>query len=1202
MRNDKTKQKTGMARSMRLFVLLILFFLPWSLLSVGAQRFYNLTTGEVRIDSLLPYFRCSVPLTGNYRDSVYTPVLVYPEFIDMSSTDVARYHSITDQPLADLPAIDQHISVDRGKGILELGFCPLVCREGKYQILVSFMLKVTAKAKRRSVRMANARVEAGKSSRYAAHSVLSEGKWAKIRVPSSGVYQLSPDVVSRAGFSDINKVKIYGYGGALQSEVLTEDYLVAHDDLKEVPTCEVGGRRVFYAQGPVSWKNETATVRTRNPYSDYGYYFITQGNDEPAKVDSATFMSSFYQTVDDYHVLYEIDNYAWFQGGRNLFENSPISAGSSKTYKVEAPASSKGGKLSVAVSAGSNSSVRIEANGKTLGSFGISLSNYDKGNSASGTYQLDSLVSINEIKITTVSGGPVRLDYIALALVEPKEAPDLSKAALPEPEYVYNITNQDLHAHEACDMVIIIPTSQKLLTQAERLAEYHRQRDGLRVRIVPSDEIINEFSSGTPDATAYRRYMKMLYDRAESEADMPRYLLLFGDCMWDNRMNTSNLRNASPDDYLLCFESENSFNQVHCVVSDDFFTILDDDEVLLDGYNARSKGDVAVGRFPVVNDADAKTMVDKTINYAMNKNVGAWQNTLVFMGDDGNSNMHMKTANEAADLVAKAHPGYIIKKVMWDAYQRETSSTGNSYPEVEKLIKQYQSNGALVMNYCGHGRADQISHEAVLRLLDFEQFSNANLPLWITASCDIMPFDGLEPTIGESAVLNTNGGAVAFFGTTRTVYAQQNDSIDKAFLRYVLSTVDGKPVTIGEAQRLAKNYMVTPQYTPRGSIVYGDISDNKLQYSLLGDPALALNIPLYQVVIDSINGQFVGTGSMPVLKAGSIASIKGHVDGVSDFRGIVTATVRDTEETILCRLNDTSSDGASKAFEYTDRTKTIYTGTDSVSGGKFELKFAVPLDINYTDGQGLVNVFARTNDRTMTAHGASDKFMVGGSEENHSDGIGPSIFCYLNSPSFTNGSNVNSTPFFVAEISDADGINASGSGIGHDMELIIDGEMMRTYNLNDNFQYDFGSYTLGTTYYSIPELAAGPHKLLFRAWDVLNNSSTAELTFNVVSGLSPSLVNIYCTQNPAKTSTTFVISHDRAGSQIDVDLEIFDMSGRMLWSHAETGTSSTSTYTIDWDLTVDGGRRLPTGVYLYRVRLSSDGSSKVSKAKKLVIL
>ena len=1170
--------------------------------SAKAQRFYNLTTGEVKIDSLLPYFRCSFPLEGNYRDSVYTPTILYPEFIDMTGADVARYMTISGEPLPALPTIDHSIAIDRGKGSLEMGLCPLVYREGRYQLLVSFMLQLQSKPKSQSVRRANHRANETATMRYAEHSVLAQGRWAKIRVPESGIYQLTQSMVSQAGFTDVNKVRIFGYGGALQQEVLTDEYLTAHDDLKEVPTCTVNGRRLFYAQGPVSWDSNTTTQRTRNPYSNYGYYLITQDDTDPAQVDSAAFMAAVYPTADDYHVLHEVDNYAWFQGGRNLFENTPIAQGRSHTYTIETPALETGAKLYVVVSAGSTSTAQVELNGKTLGKLNVKLGSYDKGNTAAATYTIDSLAASNNIKITTTEGGPIRLDYIAFTLSQPKPAPNLTQTEFPTPEYVHNITNQDLHAHEACDMVIIIPTSQKLLTQAERLAAHHREHDSLRVRIVPSDEIINEFSSGTPDATAYRRYMKMLYDRAGTEADMPRYLLLFGDCAWDNRMNTSNWRNASPDDYLLCFESENSFNEVHCVVADDFFTLLDDGEVLLDGNYARSKGDVAVGRFPVVNDADAKVMVDKTIAYALNKNGGSWQNTLVFMGDDGNNNMHMKTANEAADLVAKAHPGYMIKKVMWDAYTRESSATGHSYPEVEKAIKQYQANGALIMNYAGHGRADQISHEAVLRLLDFMQFSNNNLPLWITASCDIMPFDGSEVTIGETAVLNSKGGAVAFFGTTRTVYAQQNDSIDKAFLRYVLSTDGGKPITIGEAQRLAKNYMVTPQTNSRGRVVYGDLSDNKLQYSLLGDPALALQLPTAEVVVDSINGMAANNENMPQLKAGSIVNLKGHVAGDSDFKGIVYATVRDTEETIVCRLNDTTRDGAQSAFTFTDRTKTLYTGSDSIRGGEFRLQFAVPMDINYANGQGLINLFALHANRTLSAHGANDHFTVGGSITAQNDSIGPSIFCYLNSPSFTNGSSVNATPFFVAEVNDADGINASGSGIGHDMQLIVDGEMALTFNLNDNFQFDFGSYTTGTTWYSIPQLAPGPHKLLFRAWDVLNNSSTAQLTFNVVSGLSPTLFNIGCAPNPAKANTTFVINHARAGSEIDVVLEIFDTAGRQLWQHNETAVSTTGTYTIDWDLTIDDGRRLPTGVYLYRVRLASDGSSLVSKAKKLVVL
>ena len=270
--------------------------------------------------------------------------------------------------------------------------------------------------------------------------------------------------------------------------------------------------------------------------------------------------------------------------------------------------------------------------------------------------------------------------------------------------------------------------------------------------------------------------------------------------------------------------------------------------------------------------------------------------------------------------------------------------------------------------------------------------------------------------------------------------------------------------------------------------------------------------------------------------------------------------------------------------------------------GCFEVAFAVPMDINYSDAAGLINVHAVSADHKRLAHGASDEFLVGGSDAAGNDSIGPSIYCYLNSPSFQNGGNVNTTPFFVAEINDKDGLNTSGNGIGHDLELIIDGEMSKTYVLNDNFQFDFGSYTSGSTYYSIPELEPGRHTLLFRAWDVLNNSSTAELSFNVTKGLRPQMFSLDCTQNPARTGTTFIVSHDRTGSQVDLVLEVFDTSGRLLWSHSESGVSTDNTYTLSWDLTMDGGRRMQTGVYLYRVRLSADGSAQTSKARKLVVI
>lgn len=1175
------------------------------------QRFFNLTADEVKVDSVLPHFLYSIPLPENYQDSVYTVSVKYPEYMDMTVSDVANYNRISGAALPSQVPLSQNISVSRRKGYLVASFCPLVFRNNKYQMLVSFMLDVKAKAVKNSVlrQRKNDKAYASAADIYAEHSLLASGKWAKIRVSSSGVYQLTDATVRQAGFSNINKVKIYGYGGNLQNEALYANDLARTDDLKEVPQCVVGGKHLFYAKGPVSWTSNSSTVRRRNPYSDYGYYFITQSDEEPATVDSATFVSSFYPSPDDYHSLYEVDGYSWYNGGRNLFDPTPISVGGSQQVLITNTTGSQKGRLTVNVSAGGTNQIRIQLNGKDIGTLNVPILDYCKAGQDSGTYLLDNLKvdgGKDTITIQNVSGEIARLDYVSMAWEKAIPLPNLS-GSHPAATYVKNIANQDLHADGQADLVIIIPASRTLLKQAQRLKEFHESHDGMRVNIVAADQLYNEFSSGTPDANAYRRYLRMLQDRAATEADMPKYLLLFGDCVWDNRMLTADCKRFDPDDYLLVYESENSFSETTCYAGDSWMGILAEGA----GSDARRElQDVGVGRFPVTTVAEAKIMVDKTINYSKNQNGGAWQNTIMFMGDDGNDNIHMKDVDSVANSVGRDYPNFLIKKVMWDAYTRESSATGNTYPEVSKIIRQQQANGALVMDYGGHGNATLISHESVLGLSDFSESRTSNLPLWVTAACDIMPFDGVTETIGEAAVLNEKGGAVAFYGTARTVFTSANKYINHAFMKRVLSLQDGKPIALGEAHRLAQNdvmlgtnrYPTPTREDPNKTSPEQNNTENHLQYSLLGDPALSLNLPTAQVVVDEIDGVAVGSGTMPTVKAGSVIKMKGHVAGVEGFNGVVTATVRDTQEEITCKLNNTSGDGAEVAFKYLDRTKTLYHGSDSIRNSSFELTFAVPKDINYADGQGMINLYALNTDKTIRANGSCDQFIVGGSAEAKNDSVGPSIYCYLNSPSFVDGGNVNSTPYFVAEIKDKDGINAAGSGIGHDLQLVIDGDMAKTYTLNNNFSYDFGTYTSGSTFYSIPELEEGPHRLQFRAWDIQNNSSTAVLHFNVVKGLRPQLFNIGVTNNPARTSTTFIISHDRMESNMDVVIELFDAAGRQMWRHAESGVSATGNYTVDWDLSVDGGRPLQTGVYLYRVKVSSEGSSYVSKTKKLIVI
>ena len=940
--------------------------------------------------------------------------------------------------------------------------------------------------------------------RYADHSVLASGRWVKMRVPTTGIYQITDSLVSAAGFADASKVRVYGYGGAMQPEKITSAFLQLYDDLKEVPTYEQDGRRLFHAVGTVSWNSAATTARVRNPYSDYGYYFLTDKDDDGQApsilADSAAFAKSFYPHPSDYHELYEVDDYAWFAGGRNLYDKRLYAIGVPNTYEMAASDST--GTLTVSLSFDYAFQATVTVNGTEVATLdGASTSviskDKDRKDQLSDIYALagqytwnlqlkDILKPQNTITITQTSGKNVRLDYLSLRSVSPKPMPMLTDTEFPTPELVGPVLNQDLHADGPADMVIIIPASRHLEAEAQRLAEMHATDDGLRVRIVDAGQLFNEFSSGTPEANAYRRYLKMLYDRAENESDRPRYLLLFGDGAWDNRMRLDDWRTETPDNFLLCYESDNSYSETKCYVSDDYFCLLDDNEG--SDMNRKDVIDVSVGRFPVRTVEEARILVDKTISYRRNEHPGAWQNVLCFMGDDGNNNMHMDDAEKVIRAL-QADPqymGYDVRKIYWDAFNRVTSASGERYPDVERLIKQQLNEGALVMNYTGHAKPEAISHERVLSINDFATATSDHLPLWFTASCDIMPFDGQTATIGERAVLNPQGGAIAFFGTARTVFAYYNQFINREFTLSLLgSDAEGRRYTIGDAARLAKtNVMLNSE----------DRTENKFQYVLLGDPALVLAAPTVPVSIDRING-LAPADAMQRLTAGAPVTVEGSLPGHSDFQGLVTLTLRDAEETIQGLRNDAAT--ADTAIVFKVRQHTVFVGTDSINNGHFRFTFALPMDVSYSDSTAQLLAYAVSDDHRLTGHGEDTSFILGSGNEVAFEGDGPVISCYLNDTTFHSGNTVGQLARFVADIYSEQGINVAGTSFGHDMELVIDGKMHYTYSLNSYYTNAFGDYRRGIVNFTLPVLSAGLHSLRFRAWDVYNNSSTVQFQFVV---------------------------------------------------------------------------------------------------------
>lgn len=759
----------------------------------------------------------------------------------------------------------------------------------------------------------------------------------------------------------------------------------------------------------------------------------------------------------------------------------------------------------------------------------------------------------------------------------------------PQPTVVGSVSNQNLHALDSLDMVIIIPQSGKLWAEAERLAQAHRIIDGLRVAVVRADEIYNEFSSGTPDATAYRRLMKMLYDRADGdEKVMPRYLLLFGDCSFDNRMLTQSMSRCKPEDYLLCFESENSFSDTKSYVMEDYFGLLDDGE---GGNLVHEKSDLGIGRFPVSTATDAKVMVDKVIDYISNRNAGAWKNVVMMLGDDGDNNSHMTYCDRVAENIIEHNPELEVKKVMWDAFTRVSTLSSNTYPEVTALMKKQLEDGVMVMNYTGHGAPYVLSHEAVWNLSNFEEFKGSRLPLWFTAACDVMPFDGTKENLGKQAVLNEGGGALAFVGTTRTVYASNNASLNDDFSEQLFAhDENGRRLRLGDALRTAKMLQIGTE-----RVNY----ENKLQYALLGDPALIIGAPLNRVRLDAITDvttnkavEVIRAG-MPIRLSGSLLDENGAE--MNDFNGVVTARIYDAKDTITCNMNDNT---LSEPFVYTDRSSVLYTGQDSVRNGKFELYCVVPKDIKYSNGAGRVVLYAINDSLDVEANGYYEDFLVGGAFDTD-DTEGPEILLALNGEP---GGVVNSTPYLSAVLSDENGINVTGNGIGHDIVLSVDDNPDWTYVLNDYYVPEFGNYKQGSLGFVIPKLPAGAHTLSLRAWDLLNNSSVSMLDFTVDPNFEPSIVHLVASPNPAVTHTNFFVTCDLPGSDIKAMVEVFDFSGRRLWMSEGHANSITGAFVVPWNLSVGGGYgRISPGVYLYRASIRCEDTKWVSKTQKLIV-
>jgi len=1004
-----------------------------------------------------------------------------------------------------------------------------------------------------------------------------------------------------------------------------------------------------------------------NPYSTYGSYFMTESDTGPKEMDvvpvPALTSGTLPLTVFDDYAVYERDSISILNSGRELFgENFIVNSGKqSFTFTIPGITSDPGkARLSFAgAPTGATTPVNLSIDGQNI----LSLPVYVPGDSYTKASLVDNWgdwTGSKSEKITaTVTYNPTGqvaayLNFIALnmerslqfyptayTLFRNKQSlsnavtysigsppascqiwdvtqnynarmmatqlnngqlefstpasdtlrefamVDLSKT-FPTPEFAGTVNNQNLHALPPTDMVILTPTA--YLQQAQALADKHNQQSGMRVTVVDDRLVFNEFSSGVPDATAYRRFMKMFYDRAASGADKPKYLLLFGGGIFDNRHLTSAGAKADPKYYLLTYQVKESVDETYSYGTDDYFGFLDDNE----GTNISAAGlDIGIGRFPVSSVTQAADAVNKVSAYMDNKQYGRWKSKLIFTADKASAAnndapfLHVKQADALANYIDQNYPQYMLNKIYIDAYQLVNVNGKPTAPDAKKALLNQLNDGCFLLNYTGHGSITAWSAEDLLNIADVRQMTFTNLPLWITATCDFGWFDGFDASGGETAFLNQNSGAIALFTTSRVVSSSGNYNINAQFMRYLFNKQAGKYLCLGDIFRLSKNQLGT--------------DSNKLNYVLLGDPALTLNYPQWNIRLDSINGSLIPDNETIELKALDRVTLSGVItdeDGipVDNFAGTLNATVYDSQQTY-------ESTSGSDTFSYTGYSGAIYSGNTNVTNGAFSFTFNVPLDISYSKANGKIGMYAYDESQGIEAAGSFTQYNLSGTSEGwENTGEGPEIMAmFLNVETFKDGDPVNETPFFYAKVMDSDGINLSGSGIGHDILLTIDNNPAWTYSLNNNYQAIDAMQ--GTVGFSIPELPAGRHSLTFKVWNILNNSTTDTLNFTVIKGYKPAILDLEAYGNPAKTYTSFVLSHNLPETTLNVQIGVYDLTGRTVWIHTEHGSSGfMQQYPIRWDLINNAGNRVQPGIYLYRATVSTATSKETTRAKKIIVL
>lgn len=778
------------------------------------------------------------------------------------------------------------------------------------------------------------------------------------------------------------------------------------------------------------------------------------------------------------------------------------------------------------------------------------------------------------------------------------------------PQFVERIANQDLSSLQNVDYLILTPP--ELMGQAQRIANYHKTKNNFNVQIVDPTKIYNEFGSGSRDLTAIRDFITKL----NTPTGKLKYVFILGDGSYDYKNRIPNNTNV-----VSSYQSEDSSDFANSFVTDDYIVMTQPQ--FSSAFISSNLPDVPIGRIPAANNTEAGNMIDKILAYYNNLSgqstpFGEWRMKLDFVVDDdhdesGNSPIPFHTTMNNALVSVFEQPGpilkeYNVRKLYLDAFQAQSTAGGQRYPQVNQAISNDIGN-SLYLFYFGHGGINGWAQERVLttdEIQNSNNFSNvySRFPFVSTITCEFTLWD--EPgtsSAGEQFIKLKQGGVATMITSSRAIGIDYGISFTDIYTKEIFKLVSDDFATLGNAQLNAKK-------------IKGPNS-NHLKVNLLGDPAMKLSRPQRLLVIENIETPVPG-----LIRGLDFVKVKGHINNTngtlnSSFNGRVVVNIFDK------RLNKKTlnNDGVLTVLNYTEEGSAIVKASGTAVNGIFTVEFYVPKDINYAIGEGRILAYADNKSIDVFNNQA---VQVGDINPNGiNDNQPPKVKLYMNNTNFANGGITNQSPMLLACVTDDTGINSTGSGIGHDITVYLDGQIINTVVLNDFYSSGEGNgclspsladYQKGNVTYPFRNLAIGQHQLTFKVWDINNNSTTETLNFEVKDEADQHLViNRPLNWPNPFTNKTYVQFEHNCDDILDVNVQIYTITGKLVKTISQPVVAEpflqgfrTPRQAIEWDGRDDFGSTVAKGTYIFKIFAKSQNQEKckgsATAVEKMVLL